>query len=45
MNRNRKESLKVGVERADDAVDRAFSRLRGNATADRLFYVASEAAD
>ncbi|MGI9596791.1 MAG: phosphatase PAP2 family protein [Acidimicrobiales bacterium] len=33
------------VTRFDDAVDRWFAPLRGNPTADRLFYVASEAAD
>ncbi|MEM7273590.1 MAG: phosphatase PAP2 family protein [Actinomycetota bacterium] len=33
------------IKRFDDHVDGWFHRLRGNPTADRVFYVASEAAD
>jgi undecaprenyl-diphosphatase len=33
------------VTRFDDAVDRAFDALRGNAASDRLFYALSELAD
>lgn len=33
------------VGRFDDVIDDRFAPLRGNPTADRLFYVASEAAD
>ncbi len=33
------------VERFDDAVDRAFDRLRGDPLLDRTFYTASELAD
>jgi undecaprenyl-diphosphatase len=35
----------AAVTEFDDAVDRAFDRLRGNAGADRLFYGLSELAD
>lgn len=45
MKENFKKSLKVTVKRADDAVDGAFSGLRENPTANRVFYIASEAAD
>lgn len=34
-----------GVARFDLAVDRAFDRLRGHPTADRMFYAASELGD
>jgi membrane-associated phospholipid phosphatase len=33
------------IRRLDDAVDRVFTRLRGNPRADGMFYLASEAAD
>lgn len=33
------------VRRFDETVDNAFTRLRGHPRADRLFYIASEAAD
>lgn len=34
-----------GIKRFDDAVDRVFDRLRGNAVADRVFYGASAVGD
>jgi undecaprenyl-diphosphatase len=37
--------LRDPVERFDRTVDRWFTALRGNPTADRVFYIASEAAD
>jgi undecaprenyl-diphosphatase len=37
--------LLATVDRVDDAVDRAWERLRGRPALDRLFYTASEAAD
>lgn len=38
-------SLRETVRRFDDAIDDSLMSLRGNPTADRVFYIASEAAD
>jgi len=38
-------ALSQSVDHFDDLVDRGFGTLRGNATADRLFYTASELGD
>ena len=41
----RQHPVQAAVVHFDAAVDRALDRLRGNATADRVFYTASELAD
>ncbi len=38
-------AVKAWIDETDDTVDGWFTGLRGNPTADRVFYVASEAAD
>ncbi len=43
--KGRLRTARRGVDRFDQAVDRAFGRLRGKVVADRVFYAASELGD